>query len=165
LRWVVIWGPRFRLSNQRVAGVVFDGGSRARKPVSSAWAFDLVACGGASWMSSWCRRVRQELHHHVAPLALFAPPQKPPTPPPTHPPPLPPSLSYLPSHCATKEPNKQPSHPLPLCTHPLPYQRAHQAATQAAAPQAAAPQAAPTPFLRPQVQRGHTRRYQLLRRH
>ena len=28
-------GPRFRLRNPGVAGLVFDGGSRARKPVSS----------------------------------------------------------------------------------------------------------------------------------
>jgi hypothetical protein len=78
---------------------------RARKPVSSAWAFDLVACGGASWMSFWCRRVRQELHHHVAPLALFAPPQEAPNtphnppPPPTPLPQLPPQpLHYQGSH-------------------------------------------------------------------
>jgi hypothetical protein len=77
-------GPRFRLSNRLVAGLVFDGGSRARRPVSSAWSSTF---GCRPDVELGCS-TGQELHHHVAPLALFAPHHNPPPPPaPLHPPP------------------------------------------------------------------------------
>jgi hypothetical protein len=45
---------------------------------SFAWAGGFFCLlGGASWIPPGHKRHRQELHHHVAPLALFAPPRSP----------------------------------------------------------------------------------------